>query len=204
MLMGFKHRTSYLDTILNHKSTQKLMLKGYSKCNYINTLTLITVPFRVRRHNWERIWCLMNPNRLAGAVLIAPVINYWWSGLPANLSNEAFKWKPLQDQWALSVAHYTPWLTYWWNTQRWFPVSSLIAHNPDILSPNDKILIPKLSFRREYMVSILLSRLTIPFCFYKQITWTFFIMWRNREKVDIEQLIRNQTWSLFFEQLIVY
>lgn len=112
----------------------------------------------------------MNPNRLAGAVLIAPVINYWWSGLPANLSNEAFKWKPLQDQWALSVAHYTPWLTYWWNTQRWFPVSSLIAHNPDILSPNDKNLIPKLSFRREYMVSILLSRLTIPFCFYKQTT----------------------------------
>lgn len=102
------------------------------------------------------VWSCLKyiPNRLAGAVLIAPVINYWWSGLPANLSNEAFKWKPLQDQWALSVAHYTPWLTYWWNTQRWFPVSSLIAHNPDILSPNDKNLIPKLSFRREYMAQI--------------------------------------------------
>ncbi|KAA0043889.1 hydrolase family protein [Cucumis melo var. makuwa] len=102
------------------------------------------------------VWSCLKyiPNRLAGAVLIAPVINYWWSGLPANLSNEAFKWKPLQDQWALSVAHYTPWLTYWWNTQKWFPASSIIAHNPDVLSPADKNLIPKLSFRHEYTAQI--------------------------------------------------
>ncbi|XP_038905888.1 uncharacterized protein LOC120091819 [Benincasa hispida] len=82
----------------------------------------------------------MNPNRLAGTILVAPVINYWWSGFPANVSNEAFKWKPSQDHWALSVAHYTPWLIYWWNTQKQFPASSIIAHNPDILSPNDKNL----------------------------------------------------------------
>nr|ACA35281.1 hydrolase family protein [Cucumis sativus] len=102
------------------------------------------------------VWSCLKyiPNRLAGAVLIAPVINYWWSGLPENLSNEAFKWKPLQDQWALSVAHYTPWLTYWWNTRKWFPASSIIAHNPDVLSPADKNLIPKLSFRHEYAAQI--------------------------------------------------
>lgn len=105
----------------------------------------------------EKMRYLLNSNRLAGAVLIAPVINYWWSGLPANLSNEAFNKKPMQDRWALRVAHYTPWLTYWWNTQRWFPASSLIAHNLDVLSPNDKTLIPKLSFRKDYMVCNLFS-----------------------------------------------
>ncbi|CAH1451984.1 unnamed protein product [Lactuca virosa] len=30
------------------------------------------------------------PHRLAGAVLIAPGINYWWPNLPSNLTNEAF------------------------------------------------------------------------------------------------------------------
>ncbi|XP_022144648.1 uncharacterized protein LOC111014285 isoform X2 [Momordica charantia] len=99
----------------------------------------------------EIVWSCLKyiPNRLAGAVLVAPVINYWWSDLPANLSNEAYYQKPLQDRWALSIAHYTPWLTYWWNTQRWFPASSFIAHNLDVLSPEDKKLIPKLSFRKE-------------------------------------------------------
>ncbi|KAI3995126.1 hypothetical protein MKX01_031928 [Papaver californicum] len=31
------------------------------------------------------------PHRLAGATLVAPVINYWWPGFPASLSKEAYK-----------------------------------------------------------------------------------------------------------------
>lgn len=85
------------------------------------------------------IWgCLKYiPNRLAGAGLIAPVINYWWKSFPANLSTEAYYQQPRQDQWTLRVAHYIPWLTYWWNTQKLFPASSVIALKPHIFSPKD-------------------------------------------------------------------
>lgn len=69
--------------------------------------------------------------RLAGVVLIAPVVNYWWSSFPKNLTMEAYKLQSRQDQWAIGVAHYAPWLVYWWNTQKWFPGSSVIAGKPN-------------------------------------------------------------------------
>ncbi|KAL6327122.1 hypothetical protein AAG906_014940 [Vitis piasezkii] len=82
----------------------------------------------------QAVWgCLKYiPHRLAGATLIAPVINYWWPGFPANLSKEAYYQQFPQDQWALRVAHYTPWLTYWWNTQKLFPASSVIGGRPQL------------------------------------------------------------------------
>ncbi|KAL8204974.1 hypothetical protein R6Q57_010597 [Mikania cordata] len=82
------------------------------------------------------------PHRLAGAALIAPVVNYWWRGLPSNLSQQAFATQFLQDQWSLRVAHYLPSLTYWWNTQKLFPILTVIAHSPDILSRQDRELVP--------------------------------------------------------------
>ena len=85
-------------------------------------------------------------DRLLGAGLTAPVINYWWPSLPANLSTEAYYKQPPQDQWALRVAHYLPWLTYWWNTQKLFPASSVIARRPDIFSPRDLVILKKLLF----------------------------------------------------------
>ncbi|XP_027365875.1 uncharacterized protein LOC113872486 isoform X2 [Abrus precatorius] len=94
------------------------------------------------------------PHRLAGAVLLAPVINYWWPGLPTNLTTEAYYQNKLQDQWALRVAHYLPWLTYWWNTQKWFPAASVIARSPDILSHQDKELVPKMSNRNSYVAQV--------------------------------------------------
>ncbi|OMO68307.1 hypothetical protein COLO4_29764 [Corchorus olitorius] len=100
------------------------------------------------------IWrCLKYiPHRIAGASLLTPVVNYWWSGLPTNLSKEAYQQQFIQDQWSLRVAHYAPWLTYWWNTQKWFPSSSVIAHSIDILSSQDKDLLPKIiSTRSSYM-----------------------------------------------------
>ncbi|KAK7392604.1 hypothetical protein VNO78_21047 [Psophocarpus tetragonolobus] len=94
------------------------------------------------------------PHRLAGAVLVSPVVNFWWTGLPANLTAEAYGRQKLQDQWALRVAHYVPQLTYWWNTQRWFPISGVIAHSPHIFSDQDKELLPKLSNRKNYVAQV--------------------------------------------------
>ena len=95
-----------------------------------------------------------NGNRIAGAALIAPVVNYWWTGFPANVSKEAYNLQPWNDQWALRVTHYTPWLTYWWNTQKWFLSSSAIAHNPDVFSTRDKELAmkPNWQSRKAYAV----------------------------------------------------
>ncbi|KAG9160873.1 hypothetical protein Leryth_008677 [Lithospermum erythrorhizon] len=77
----------------------------------------------------QTVWgCLKYiPHRLAGAALIAPVVNYWWPSFPSNLSVEAYNQQFMQDQWALRVAHYAPWLVHWWNSQKWFPSSSVIA-----------------------------------------------------------------------------
>ncbi|KAK9733273.1 hypothetical protein RND81_04G056400 [Saponaria officinalis] len=80
------------------------------------------------------------PHRLAGAVLIAPVVNYWWDGFPTNLSKEAFQKQFPEDQWALRVAHYIPWLTYWWNTQKFFPGSSVAAGRAALTSKDYQIL----------------------------------------------------------------
>ncbi|KAI3696684.1 hypothetical protein L6452_29164 [Arctium lappa] len=97
------------------------------------------------------IWTCLKyiPHRLAGATLIAPVVNYWWPRLPANLSKEAFSKQFVQDQWTLRVAHYLPWLTYWWNTQKLFPSLTIIAHSPLVLSRQDRELIPKFTAGRE-------------------------------------------------------
>ncbi|KAK6139922.1 hypothetical protein DH2020_026298 [Rehmannia glutinosa] len=92
------------------------------------------------------VWSCLKyiPHRLAGAALVAPVVNYWWPSLPSNMSKHAYEQQPTRDQWAVRVAHHMPWLTYWWNTQRLFPASSVIAHDPTILSSQDKELLPKI------------------------------------------------------------
>ncbi|KAL4560389.1 hypothetical protein LXL04_032539 [Taraxacum kok-saghyz] len=96
------------------------------------------------------IWTCLKyiPHRLAGATLIAPVVNYWWRNLPTNLSQEAYSKQFKQDQWSLRVAHYLPSLTYWWNTQKFFPSLTVIAHSPYILSRQDKELVPKFTAGR--------------------------------------------------------
>lgn len=89
-------------------------------------------------------------NRLAGAGLLAPVVNYWWPSFPADLCRDAYNEQALRDQWTLLVAHYLPWLTYWWNTQKLYPASSVIARNPDVFSAQDlEIVKNKLSLDPE-------------------------------------------------------
>lgn len=83
----------------------------------------------------------MYADRVAGVTILAPVVNYWWSGLPANLSAEAYNKQLQRDRWALRVAHYAPWLIYWWNTQTLFPRLSVIDHIPEIFSRHDKEIV---------------------------------------------------------------
>lgn len=90
--------------------------------------------------------------RLAGATLLAPVINYWWPGFPAELAKKGYEKQLMQDQWTLRVAHHLPWLTYWWNSQKWFPASSVTARHPASFSPADIEIISKLSRREKYAV----------------------------------------------------
>nr|XP_043623142.1 uncharacterized protein LOC122594921 [Erigeron canadensis] len=91
------------------------------------------------------IWSCLKyiPHRLAGAILISPVVNYWWPNLPSKLTNEAYSKQLKQDQWSMRVAHYLPWLTYWWNTRTWFPSYSIIAGNPIIYTSADVEIITK-------------------------------------------------------------
>ncbi|CAN8278245.1 unnamed protein product [Cochlearia groenlandica] len=98
----------------------------------------------------EITWACLKyiPHRLAGAALIAPAINYWWRNLPGDMTREAFSVMFPADQWALRVAHYAPWLTCWWNTQKWFPISNVIAGNPIVFSRQDKEVLSKLGSAR--------------------------------------------------------
>ncbi|XWS59502.1 hypothetical protein CRYUN_Cryun08bG0127500 [Craigia yunnanensis] len=97
------------------------------------------------------IWSCLKyiPKRLAGAILLAPAVNYWWLHFPANVSNEAFNQKSSQDQWVIRVAHYALWLVYWWNTQKLFPASSVLAGNSDILSSQDKEIMSQIYARKK-------------------------------------------------------
>lgn len=76
------------------------------------------------------------PGRLAGAALLAPVINYWWPGFPKNLTEEAYKKQAVGDQWALRISHHAPWLLHWWMKQSWLPTSTVVkatTHLPNRL-----------------------------------------------------------------------
>ncbi|KAG7587004.1 Alpha/beta hydrolase fold-1 [Arabidopsis thaliana x Arabidopsis arenosa] len=89
------------------------------------------------------------PHRLAGVTLVAPVVNYYWRNLPLNISTEGFNLQQKRDQWSVRVAHYAPWLIYWWNTQNWFPGSSVANRDVGILSQPDKDIILKLGSSRK-------------------------------------------------------
>nr|CAB3484452.1 unnamed protein product [Digitaria exilis] len=81
----------------------------------------------------EIMWSCLKyiPHRLAGVAILAPVGNYWWSGFPPDVVEEAWYVQFPQDQRAVWVAHHLPWLTNWWNTQRLFPSSSVKSKNPE-------------------------------------------------------------------------
>ncbi|KAJ7981156.1 alpha/beta-Hydrolases superfamily protein [Quillaja saponaria] len=93
------------------------------------------------------VWSCLKyiPNRLLGASLVVPFVHYWWPCFPANLSREALGKLPLSDQWTFRVAHYTPWLIYWWMTQKWFPSLSITSGNMAVFSRSDLEILKRMS-----------------------------------------------------------
>jgi hypothetical protein len=53
--------------------------------------------------------------------------------------------------------HHAPWLTHWWNSQKFFSASSGISFNPAILSREDMTVIPKFAARPYAVISSYLS-----------------------------------------------
>ncbi|AQL10360.1 alpha/beta-Hydrolases superfamily protein [Zea mays] len=77
------------------------------------------------------------PHRLAGAAMLAPVVNYWWPGLPAGPAAEAYARQARGDQWALRVAHHAPGLLHWWMAQRWLPTSTVVDNTTHLPNGRD-------------------------------------------------------------------
>ena len=86
----------------------------------------------------------LNTNRLAGAALVVPIINYWWPSFPANLTRQVYEKKLVQDQRTLWIAHHIPSLLYAWMTQKWLPTSAVIQRDPRIYSDLDKEILQKM------------------------------------------------------------
>ncbi|KAL3518534.1 hypothetical protein ACH5RR_021123 [Cinchona calisaya] len=81
--------------------------------------------------------CLMYiPHRLSGISLVAPFFNYYWPGFPSKLANKCFKRLPVQDQWSIRIAHYAPWLFYWFMTQKLIPTFKT-GVNEDMFTKED-------------------------------------------------------------------
>ncbi|KAL5583044.1 hypothetical protein UlMin_015486 [Ulmus minor] len=75
------------------------------------------------------------PDRLAGATLVVPVVNYWWPSLPDNLIRDDYRRTVVQ--WAIWLANYAPGLLYWWATQKWLPSTSVLQRNPVYFNNRD-------------------------------------------------------------------
>ncbi|XP_022949170.1 uncharacterized protein LOC111452601 [Cucurbita moschata] len=60
------------------------------------------------------------PHRLLGAALVVPPVNFWWPSFPSALSQRLFTKLPRSYKRTYWIAYYTPWLMYWWMTQKWF------------------------------------------------------------------------------------
>jgi len=77
------------------------------------------------------------PHRLAGAAMLAPVVNYWWPGLPAEASAAAYARQARGDQWALRVSHHAPGLLHWWMRQGWLPTSTVVDNTTHLPNRRD-------------------------------------------------------------------
>ncbi|KAJ7981157.1 alpha/beta-Hydrolases superfamily protein [Quillaja saponaria] len=93
------------------------------------------------------VWSCLKyiPHRLLGASLVVPFVHYWWPCFPSNLSREALLRLPLPQQCAFRIAHYAPWLIYWWMTQKWFPSLSMMTENMELFNKSDLKIIERLS-----------------------------------------------------------
>lgn len=77
------------------------------------------------------------PHRLAGAAMLAPVVNYWWPGFPSPMSSESYARQARGDQWALRVSHHAPAILHWWMDQRWLPTSTVVDNTTPLPNKRD-------------------------------------------------------------------
>ncbi|KAG6592364.1 hypothetical protein SDJN03_14710, partial [Cucurbita argyrosperma subsp. sororia] len=93
------------------------------------------------------IWSCLKyiPHRLLGASMVVPTVNFWWPSLPSALSQQSFNKLPQSYKRTLWIAHYTPWLFYWWMTQKWFPKLG----REGVFSDSDEIILNRLLERPE-------------------------------------------------------
>ncbi|XP_074289226.1 uncharacterized protein LOC141614375 [Silene latifolia] len=77
------------------------------------------------------------PQRLAGISLVVPFVHYWWPHFPSELSREAWRKLPVSDRWTFRVAHYTPWLLYWWMNQKLFPSLKILSDIATVFTQQD-------------------------------------------------------------------
>lgn len=77
-------------------------------------------------------WGLLKykPERLAGVAFSAPGVNFWWPGFPKSEMTKAWGSLKTGDKLSYMVAHYLPSLTYWYHTQKQFPVMGVESGNP--------------------------------------------------------------------------
>ncbi|EXB38455.1 hypothetical protein L484_022355 [Morus notabilis] len=93
------------------------------------------------------VWSCLKyiPHRLSGAALVVSFVNYWWPCFPYNLARESLARLAPSDQWTFRVAHYAPWLLYWWMTQKWFPSLSILSGDTSIFTHKDLEILKRLS-----------------------------------------------------------
>jgi pimeloyl-ACP methyl ester carboxylesterase len=85
------------------------------------------------------VWAALRyiPHRLAGAAMLAPVVNYWWPGFPADLAAAEYGRQQHGDQWALRVSHHAPGVLYWWMEQTWLPTSTVVDNTTHLPNKRD-------------------------------------------------------------------
>lgn len=83
--------------------------------------------------------------------MLSPAFHFWLTKLPANITKEVSGRASIWDVLSGTVPYYLPWLTYWWQTQKLFPTSSVIAHSDNLFSDQDKELAHKFE-RKDYTV----------------------------------------------------
>jgi hypothetical protein len=69
--------------------------------------------------------------------MMAPVVNYWWPGFPADLAADVYAKQEVGDQWALRVSHHAPGILHWWMDQSWLPTSTVVANTTHLPNKRD-------------------------------------------------------------------
>lgn len=93
------------------------------------------------------------PHRLAGVGMIAPVTNFWWPGISATEFKQAFATQILADRLLLRVAHYLPWLLYFWMSQPWIPASSAVNLRLEVLNASDRNVVEGFAHATEVQIA---------------------------------------------------